>query len=340
MPAQSSGRSSILPRRGVLRRLAGLLVVSVALLASTVGCAAKPKHRVTAAAAAPKPWMRAQSLCIFPMSRSITAETPDKLASSMEKGWGERLNVPEGSDLVRMEGVDHFPRVESMTIDLSDVTVPTKRKEQRLKPVGKPEGSLHVENLEFVARPLLVEKARLLIGMTASDARLDVRRDKRGRPMLTLSGAQDGRITMEVSRKDIDDLLLESAREEAGKYGVAVDRIRLKLNVVDNRSLRVDLKADVRIGTLLPAGLRFRARMDVDDDLNGRITKLSCDGDQLLGPLISSIIDPQLNKYEGKKRPLVGFVYGKMKLRDLSINVDDGFKLDAGFGNVASAKVR
>ena len=98
--------------------------------------------------------------------------------------------------------------------------------------------------------------------------------------------------------------------------------------------------ADVRVGALLPAGLRFKARMDVDDQLNGKITKLSCDGDQLLGPLISTIVNPQLDKYEGKKRPLVGFVYGKMKLRDLKINVDDGFKLDAGFGNVAPAKLR
>jgi len=80
--------------------------------------------------------------------------------------------------------------------------------------------------------------------------------------------------------------------------------------------------------------------MDVDEQLNGKITRLSCDGDQLLGPLISSIINPQLNKYEGKKRPLVGFAYGKMQLRDLRIRVDDGFKLDAAFGNVTPVKAR
>ena len=337
MPANMSGLSST-ARRGASQRLVRVLVLATWLAGAAAGCAAKPKSRATAAA--PKPWMRAQSLCIFPMSRSIAPETPALLASSLEKGWGERLKVPDGSDLVRIDGADRYPRVDSMTIDLSDVTVPSKRKEQKLKPVGRPEGSLHVGNLEFLARPLLVEKARLQIGMSASDARLDLRRDKKGRPMLTLSGAEDGHISMEVSRKDIDALLLQSAREAAGKYGVAVDRVRLKLDVVANRSLRVDLKADVRIGALLPAGLRFKARMDVDDQLNGKITKLSCEGDQLLGPLISSIIDPQLNKYEGKKRPLLGFVYGKMRLRDLQINVEDGFKLEAGFGNVAPAKVR
>jgi len=242
-------------------------------------------------ARSPSPWLKAQTLCIFPMSKSIAPETPEMLASVMERGWGERLSVPEGADLVRIDGAEHYPRVESMTIDLSDVAVPSRRRAQKLKPVGKPEASLHVENLEFVAKPLLVEKARLRIGMSASDARLDLRRDKKGRPMLTLSGAEDGHVTMEVSRKDVDALLLQSARESAGRYGVAVDRIKLKLDAVDNRSLRVDLKVDVRIGGLLAAGLRFKARMDVDGQLDGKITRLSCDGDQLLGPLISSIIN-------------------------------------------------
>jgi len=36
----------------------------------------------------------------------------------------------------------------------------------------------------------------------------------------------------------------------------------------------------------------------------------------------------------------VGFAYGKMQLRDLRIRVDDGFKLDAAFGNVTPVKTR
>ena len=339
MRANMSGLSLIAPRRAAAGSAFRLVILVICVLGSATGCAAKAKPKVSAAAP-PKPWLRAQSLCIFPMSRSIAPETPELLASSMEKGWGERLTVPEGADLVHIVGADHYPRLGSMTIDLSDVAVPSKKKEQKLKPVGKTEGSVHVGTLEFLARPLLVEKAKLQIGMSASDARLDLRRDKKGRPMLTLSGAEDGHITMEVSRQDIDALLLQSAREAAGKYGVAVDRIKLKLDVADNRTLRVDLRADVRVGALLPAGLQFKARMDVDDQLNGKITRLSCDGDQLLGPLISTIVNPQLDKYEGKKRPLVGFVYGNMKLRDLKINVDDGFKLDAAFGNVGPAKLR
>ena len=317
-----------------VRRMTCVVALAPILIAFAAGCAHKSKPRV---ARAPKPWLRAHSLCIFPMSKSIAPDSPEALASSLERGWGERLNVPDGADLVRIDGAETYPRLESMTIDLTDASVPSKRKEKKLKPAGRADVSLHVESFELVADPLLVEKAKLQIRLAASDAKLDLRRDKRGQPMLTLAGAEQGRVSMAVSRKDIDALLLHSARETAGKYGVAVDSTKLKLDVVDNRSLRVDLKVNVRLGVLLPAGLHFKARMDVDDSLNGKITRLSCDGDQLLGPLISAVVNPALDKYEGKKRPLVGFVFGHMRLYDLKVDVRDGFRLEAEFGDVAPA---
>ena len=330
----SSSRVVLRPRSLCLFLLVGFL------LAASGGCASKPKARV---AKPPKPWLNAKSLVLFPMSKSIRPETPEMLASSMEQAWGKRLNVPEGADLVRIEGADAYPHVGAMTIDLSDVSVPSKSKERKLKPRGSAEGAVHVDSLELVARPLLVEQARFMIGVTASDAKLEIRRDKKGQPMLALAGAEDGKVSLEVSKKDIDRLLLQSAREAAGKYGVAVDRTKLKLDLIDganSRSLRVDLKVNLRVAGVLPAGLRFKARMDLDEQLNGKITRLSCEGDQLLGPLISSVIDPALSKYEGKKRPLVGFAFGKMRLKDLQIDVEDGFKLQAAFGNVGPAHHR
>ena len=329
-PCGSSSRIDLRPR--TLRF--ATLVSCVLALALAGGCASKPKARTPKP---PKPWLNAKSLVLFPMTKAIPPQTPEMLASSMEQAWGTRLDVPEGSDLVRIEGAESYPHVGAMTIDLSDVSVPTKSKERKLKPRGAPVGAVHVDSLELVARPLLVQQAKLVIGMTASDAKFEIRRDKKGHPMLALAGAEDGRVSLEVSRKDIDRLLLQSARESAGKYGVSVDSTKLKLAMIDGKSLRVDLKVNLRVAAVLPAGLRFKARMDLDDQLNGKITRLSCEGDQLLGPLISGVINPALEKYEGKKRPLVGFAFGKMKLKDLQIDVEDGFKLEAAFGNVVPA---
>ena len=120
---------------------------------------------------------------------------------------------------------------------------------------------------------------------------------------------------------------------------MTVDRTKLKLDIVDGKSIRADLKLDTRLG-ILPAGLRFKARVDVDQTLNGRIARLSCEGDQLLGPIISGFINPALQKYEGKTRPLVGFPWGEMKLKDFELRLDDAFHLDATFGRVAAGAPR
>lgn len=320
------------------RRQSVTVVLTAVLLSAVTGCAHRPKPQAKAPPPA-KPWMVVRSLCIFPMAPTAAPLRPGALADAMAEGWKARLIVPEGMQVVQVGGLEHYPRLDSLTIDVSDAQLDPDHKAAKLKPVGRAQQSLYVKSLEFVARPLILEQQRLMIDMTAADATLDLRRDKQGRPMLTLTDAREGRLTFEMPRRDLDALLLKSARKWAGKYGVSVDRTRLKLDVVDGgRSVRADLKLDTRLG-ILPAGLRFKARIDIDERLNGRVTRLSCEGDQLLGPIISSIVDPALGKYEGKTRPLVGFPWGDMRLQDVKMESGDSFRLEARFGNAGKRAV-
>ena len=173
--------------------------------------------------------------------------------------------------------------------------------------------------------------------MSVTDAKLDVRRDRRGRPMLTLVDAKDGTLRLEVAKEDIDRLLLFAARKMAGSLGVSIDKTDLKLDVVESRVIKMDLKLNTRLG-FLPAGLRFKARIDIDDRLDGTITRLNCEGDQLLGPLISAVVNPVLAKYEGQKKPLVGFEWGDMRLRDVTMASGESFRLEARFGSDGPTK--
>lgn len=309
--------------------------VAVVLVAALcAGCAHKPKRPVVKKP--PKPWIGTRSLCIFPMAEPPVPGEPQSLERAMTDGWRARMNVPDGASLVRIDGARGDTVIGSMFIDLSNVSIDYDRDQKKLRPKKHVYDSLHVSNFEFVANPLVLEKSRMLIGMTVADARLDLRSDRRGRPMLTLTDARDGTLTLEVPREDVDALLLYAARKMAGKYGVSIDRTRLDVDIIEDRSIKIDLKIDTRLG-FLPAGLQFKSRIDIDDDLNGTITRLSCQGDQVLGPLISAIVDPVLKQYEGRRRPLVGFEWGEIKLRDVTMNSDDGFRLEARFGSEPAA---
>jgi len=90
--------------------------------------------------------------------------------------------------------------------------------------------------------------------MTATDATLDVRRDKQGRSMVTLTNAREGALTLEVPKKDVDLLMLDVGRKMAGPYGVSIDATKLKLDVEDH-VLKADLRVTTRLGGFLPAGL-------------------------------------------------------------------------------------
>jgi hypothetical protein len=318
----------------IISRRPHLAVVCLTLLLLCGGCASKPKARRPKP---PKPWIGIRSLIIFPMAPATTHAEPQAVADAMTAGWKKRLlSVPEGAELVQVRGAAHGNAIETMSINLSNVRVEADSKKQKLKPRGAPLRTLSVQNFEFVAQPLLVERSRFLINMTATDATLDVRRDKQGRSMVTLTNARDGALTLEVPKKDIDTLMLDVGRKMAGPYGVSIDKTKLKLDIA-GRTIKADLKVDTRLG-FLPAGLRFNARVDIDDQLNGRITRLSCSGDQLLGPIISSIIDPALQKYEGKVKPLVGFEMGEMALKDMTLESGDAFKIDVKFGTGAKPR--
>ena len=104
------------------------------------------------------------------------------------------------------------------------------------------------------------------------------------------------------------------------------------MDVQDGRTVRVDLKLSTRFA-FAPAGLHFRARLDIDDDLRGRLSELSCTGDEVLGPLISGLIQPFLAKYNGKTRPLMTFPKTGMRLQGVEIVADERVRLTANFGS-------
>lgn len=295
------------------------------------GCAHQRKPRVIVKPV--KPWITAKSLCMLPMTRPPPRPGAVALAEVIEEGWKARLDVPEDAELVHIEPGAGPGAFDAIRVDLSGSRVDPGRRHRMPAPQARSSGRVRAERLTFIADPLLVDQARVRFALKATDATLDVRRDGRTRrQLLTLTDAREGRLSLEVQRRDLDRLLLQGARAGAGKYGVTVDRTELGLDVIGDRSVLMDLKVDARVG-FLPAGLHFQTRVDIDDRLDATMTRLDCRGTQVLGPIISAFIRPGLKKFEGKTRPLIGFEWGRMKLHDIAMRSGDSFRLEAEFGS-------
>ena len=309
------------------RRLFGLLAAVAcfprAALAKRPRQFQKPKER--------EAWIDGKGMCVFPFADERLPRTADAFAASMDRGYRRSLTLPEDHAIVETAG-GTYPIVDRIRIDFCNAVVDPNKEGRKPSDKHLAVHALDAARLEVLGHQMSVEGARVSIDMTATDARLLFTRDKRKRPLLVLGDATDGRMSLETSLDDVERLLLAAARKGAGRYGLRVDRTRLRMTVEDGRSVRVDLKLFTRVG-FVPAGLRFRARLDIDDRLDGTLSGLSCKGDEVLGPLVSGLIQPFLKKYNGKTRPLMNFPSTDMRLRDIHITADQTVRVTADFGS-------
>jgi hypothetical protein len=149
--------------------------------------------------------------------------------------------------------------------------------------------------------------------------------------VLMLADANRAKLEFQATPSDLERILLISAREAGKKYGVSVEKVELKLNAITPHSISLDLHLSTKVA-FVPAGMRFRAHVDIDPQMNARLSNLKCDGDEALGPLIVNIIRPGLAKFESRSKPIFSFPTGDLKLRDVQIQTGDDIRVTALFG--------
>jgi hypothetical protein len=150
---------------------------------------------------------------------------------------------------------------------------------------------------------------------------------------MVLADAKSGNLNFDITVTDAEQILLRTARESASKYGITIQRMDLKVLPDTPRSVRAQLHVMTLVG-FIPAGMTFKAHVIVDDSMNAKLTGLTVDGDEALGPLIVNFLRPGLSRYDNETRPLVSFpAGGRVQLRDVAVRVDDSLHLSAAFGN-------
>ena len=242
------------------------------------------------------------------------------------------MRFPEDGQLIETDG-GRYPAIGTMRVHLAGGIMPTKHDEQKdapLKPTGKVEGRVAVRDFDLDAEPLICDKAKISMHVAATDARMDMEHDEKGRPLLMMGDARTATFSFEATNEDMERLLKIDLSEAGQKYGVSVSKVKFKLTAVNSRSIDIDLHISTKVA-LIPAGMHFSAHVDIDGEMYAKLSNLKCEGDEALGPLIVGLIRPGLAKYEGKRRLMFSFPTGDLKLRDVQIQGGDDVKLTANF---------
>jgi hypothetical protein len=256
-----------------------------------------------------------------------------EMEAALARALGRLLTIPaqSGRQVAALEG-GQYPHLASARIDLDDASVALDRKLPQINGTGNRKPGITVERFFIAAHPVRFRNAGLHLDVSAEQTEFEFDCNAQGDPLLLLVRARNGQIKARITLADIETLLLAGARQAASNQGIVIEDTSLTLRTLDARSIDVNLSIRAKkafFRTTVP----INGRLVIDDHLNATISGLNCRGEGPVGIIVSSLITPHLEKYNGTRLPLMTFSLGDVKLRDIQLNTQNGLEIRAAFGS-------
>jgi len=195
--------------------------------------------------------------------------------------------------------------------------------------VGAP--ALKVDELHITGSGLTIGPATVNLLLRAEQVGLNQATDRTGEVVLLLQKASEGTIEITTSKRDLERAIAAFAKAEAGKHGVVIDDVQLTFRSRGTRNL--DAEVQLRGKKLFfSTVIRIAASLDLDDDLNAKVSRLACNGDGAIGTLACGVLAPHLQKLDGRTFALMALPLGEIRLRDVTLATGETLKVSAEFG--------
>ncbi|MDP9098606.1 MAG: hypothetical protein M3N48_06380 [Verrucomicrobiota bacterium] len=267
---------------------------------------------------------------MLPLKTNTLPDNAADLARRLNESLRELFQVP--NDPVAVREVS-YPHLASLTVSLDGAqlrsqppTVPS--------PAGEATPSLIVDSFVAKGSQISVGPAAVDFALQAKNVHLHRATDSQGNVVLMLHSAADGRIEVSASPADLEALIAEVAKSEAAKQGVVIDSVQLSLRSNSPRSLAAEVRLRAK-KLFLSTSLRITGQVDLDEELNAKISGLDCTGEGAMGGIACGILKPHLEKINGRKFSLMSLPLGEVRLRDVRIAAGDRLSITAEFGSVS-----
>ena len=261
---------------------------------------------------------------MLPLAAEKFPSTPDELASALTGGFAARGVKVEN---VRAEG----PALGALAVLRVELT--GARFARGFRVSGTPTenaATVLAERLEISGAPLDFEGTPLSVRVEAERAELRFAGEP-GDGALVLASAAGGSVTLAVAQSALENLLHRLAKDAAEKQGVEVKKTTLELTARGPRALSFRCAVTAKM-FVMSADLSLSGNLDVDEQLNARVSGLTLGGDAMITKLVTGFARPHLDKLEGRVFPLLALAPGGLPLRDVEISTRDGLEVRAKFG--------
>lgn len=266
----------------------------------------------------------------FPLAGDTTPGDPASLRNALEEGYRERLELAGDAPAVRLDG-DRFESLRTLRVDVSGAKIRRQFTPSNFAAEPKVELEMHLEEVEYLADPLLFDGVPMFVRVWARNATLLVIRDKAGRASLVVGGAAEGVIESRIGAAELQQAFLAGLRRRAAKMAGSVSSASLRLSTPDPHT--IDGEATISASVLLlPMELRLSGRMQVGEEFITAFTNVKCEGKDFGGGIAAPLVAGWMAKVERKVAPLMAFHDPETKVRSFALDASDGLRMHLEFG--------
>ena len=265
---------------------------------------------------------------MFPLNATTLPPTAEELAHALNESLRSVFTLARDPIEVRDLA---YPHLAAIQVSLDGAKLPDRQPAIPSR-ATEPEPALTIGSFNIAGRGLSVGPAALDFALTATGVELHQAKDKSGHIVLLLHNAAQGAVEASISRSGLEALIAEVAKTEAGKHGVGIDNVELFLRSKSPRSLAAEVRLRAK-KLFLSASLKITGQLDLDAELNARLSSLDCAGDGALAAVACSVLKPHLEKLNGREFPLMSLPLGEVRLRDVRVAVGEKLSVAADFGS-------
>jgi hypothetical protein len=261
---------------------------------------------------------------MLPLAAERFPASSDELAAALTAGFAARGVTVKS---VRADGAA-LAALDALAIDLAGAEFSRSFRLSTARSEGA--GTVATARFELTGAPLVFETVPLDLLVEAENAELRFA----GVPAdgaLVLTNAASGSAAVTVAQSALESLLQKLAAEAAGKQGLEIKKTKLELTARGPRALSFRCEVTAKM-FVMSADLSLSGNLDVDDQLNARLSGLTLGGDAMITKLAAGFVRPHLDKFEGRVFPLLALSLGDLKLHDVEIGTNDGLTVRAKFG--------
>jgi hypothetical protein len=268
---------------------------------------------------------------VIPLFRNQFPSSKAELAEALNDVLGRYVKKESGPLVTVSARV--FPYLDEIAVNLDGAELASSFPPVS-NVVGETKSAIEAGLLSLSGREIKLRGIPLNLQMTANSVVMRSGRDESDQAVLVPQSIQSGHIAIAASQKDLEKAIGELAREEGAKHGIAIEDLRIALRARGARSISADIHVRAR-KLLFRTEMDISGQLEIDDAFQATISNLKCRATGAIGSVACGILQPYLDKIEGRNMSLTSFPFSGIKLKDVRVTVADTVEVTADFVGAA-----